>query len=154
MLECANTENCRQAKIIAVGSKDIVFDKTAIILHMLEDPGIVDLTTSMQLPTNGQQAFGPLRDAHYRGRFRVHQKSLWGDANECWKTARLRGVASRLPREEYQNTAGVYYVLQEVCKKDYDLTYEGWQPESSMQVPFTRIPYLWLVILYDLTQKS
>ena len=40
MLECANTENCRQAKIIAVGSKDIVFDKTAIILHMLEDPGM------------------------------------------------------------------------------------------------------------------
>ena len=40
MLECANTENCRQAKIIAVGSKNIVFDKTAIILHMLEDPGI------------------------------------------------------------------------------------------------------------------
>ena len=40
MLECANTENCRQAKIIDVGSKDIVFDKTAIVLHMLEDPGI------------------------------------------------------------------------------------------------------------------
>ena len=40
MLECANTENCRQAKIIAVASKNIVFDKTAIILHMLEDPGI------------------------------------------------------------------------------------------------------------------
>ena len=40
MLECANTENCRQAKIIAVGSKNIVFDKTAIILHMLEDPGM------------------------------------------------------------------------------------------------------------------
>ena len=39
MLECANTENCRQAKIIAVGEKT-VFDKTAIIVHMLEDPGI------------------------------------------------------------------------------------------------------------------
>ena len=42
MQECANTENCRQAKIIAVGSTDIVFDKTAIIVHMLEDPGIVN----------------------------------------------------------------------------------------------------------------
>ena len=40
MLEYANTENCRQATLAAVGSTNIVFDKTAIIVHMLEDPGI------------------------------------------------------------------------------------------------------------------
>ena len=39
--ECANAENSWRAKIIDVGSKNIALDNRAIIVHILEEPGMV-----------------------------------------------------------------------------------------------------------------